>query len=302
MGCGIATAFAMYGYHVSLLDQTKELAQRASDRIREIVTNLPDDYGEPKRMPAQIMAALSYEGENNLDTLVPAFSFIIESVFEDPEVKKNLYARINPLLSKDCIVCSNTSALNIFEAADLTYPENLMITHWFNPAYVMELIELIRGPKTSDAAVEAAISVLMDIGKKLAVINQYIPGFIVNRLGAALMREATYMIQQGWTSAADIDSAMSLTCGMRYAFEGPVALYDVVGWNIIQAGAKAIYPSLCNDAENGNRLAQELIEQGNLGIVSGKGVYDYSGVDIPRFMNNRTEKILKMQQFTRTGL
>lgn len=298
MGSAIAIVFATHDYQVTLVDQTEEVALKAKSKIYSNISDMIDrNYFEPAFME-KAQKNITYKGEALLAEIVPDFPLIVECVFEDAEIKKNLYEKLAPLLSPECIVCSNTSALNVFDIVELPHPENMLITHWFNPAHIMELVEIVRGPETSDKTVDKVKSLLLDIGKKPSVINQYIPGFIVNRLGAALMREASYMIKQGLVSPEDIDSAMALTCGIRYAFEGPVRLYDVVGWNIIQAGAAAMYPSLCNDTSN--HLAAELLERGTLGVTSGKGVYDYSELIPAEYHQKRTDMIIEMQKYVNT--
>lgn len=299
MGSAIAVVFALQDYKVTLVDQTAEKAQGAKTRNHNAAVDLIKK-GYFKETDLAKIEDMSFEGEASLETLVPNFSLIIESVFEDAGVKKNLYNKLVSFMSRDCIICSNTSAINIFEIAEIPYPENLLITHWFNPAYIMELVEVVRGPKTSDETVDRVKTILQGLNKKPSVINQYIPGFIVNRLGAALMREASYMVEQGYAAPEDIDAAIELTSGIRYAFEGPIRLYDVVGWNIIKAGADTMYPSLCNAAENS--LANKLVEEGNTGVFSGKGMFDYSNTTAQEYFEKRTEKIIKLQSFVNSQL
>ena len=297
MGSGIGMVFAAHDYHVTFVDRTEEIARRAEERNHKIISDLIETNYLSQDWLEKWHQNVSYAGEESLEQLVPQFRLIVEGVFENPEVKSALYQKIDPYLAPDCIVCSNTSALNIFELAQLSHPENLLITHWFNPPFIMELVEVVAGPDTSADVISKVKSVLKELGKKPSVINQYVPGFIVNRLGAALMREASYMVHEGWTTPADIDSALALTCGIRYSFEGPMALYDVVGWDIIQAGALAIYPTLCNDFEGGNGLARYLMEEGHLGVAAGKGVFDYPDTSLGEYMSKRTENIIKMQTF-----
>lgn len=297
MGSGIAMVFAAHDYQVTLVDQTKEIALKAKERNHQVILNMIKKKHLTESWLEKWHQNVSYAGEDLLEQLVPQFTLIVESVFEDLEVKKTLYRKIAPLLKSNCIVCSNTSALNIYELAELPHPENLLITHWFNPPYIMELVEIVASSDSSPDVINEVKSIFNELGKKPTVINQYIPGFIVNRLGSALMREALHMINEGWTTAEDIDAAIALTCGVRYAFEGPIALYDTVGWNIIQAGAQEIYPSLCNDSEGGNPLAEELIQKGHVGVASGKGIFDYSNISQTEYMEKRTENIIKMQKF-----
>ena len=210
-----------------------------------------------------------------------------KAFFEDPAVKKDTFAKLNQYCSKDCILCSNTSASNIFEIAEVAHPERMLITHWFNPPFIMDLVEIVCGPETSEQTLETVVALHERMGKTPAVIRQYVPGFIVNRLATALMREAGYMVSQGWTTPQDIDNAIKATSGVRYAFEGPMALYDIVGWDLIQRVALDLHHSLYSNAEGGNPLGAELVAKGHLGLKSGKGAFDYSGVD-PDRLHERT--------------
>jgi len=158
----------------------------------------------------------------------------------------------------------------------------------------MGLVEVVMGPDTSKSVVEKVRALHTKLGKNPAVIKQYIPGFIVNRLANALMREASYMVSKGWTTPQDIDIAVKATNGVRYAFEGPMALFDIVGWDLVQTVALDLFKSLCNDTEGGFTMAPDMIKKGELGLKSGKGAYDYTGVDPAQYMSERAAKILKM--------
>jgi 3-hydroxybutyryl-CoA dehydrogenase len=219
---------------------------------------------------------------------------VLESIFENADAKRNLFAKLDKYCRPDCIFCSNTSASNVFEIAKISHPERFLITHWFNPPFIMGLVEIVMGPETSQETVEKVKALHIKLGKNPAVIKQYIPGFIVNRLANALMREASYMVSQGWTTPQDIDAAVKATNGVRYAFEGPMALFDIVGWDLVQTVALDLFKSLCNDTEGGFTMARDMVKKGELGLKSGKGAYDYAGVDTAKYMSERSAKILKM--------
>jgi len=229
-----------------------------------------------------------------LEKCAPAANIVIEGVFENFDIKRDIFNKLDKLCTADCLFCSNTSASNIFEIAQISHPERLLITHFFNPPYIMPSVEIVMGPETSEETLETVKNLLIEAGKEPAVIKQYIPGFIVNRIATAIAREAGYMVTQGWTTGADIDRAIRLTSGIRYAFEGPMALYDIVGWDLTTTVSKDIHKTLCNDDDMENRLGKELMEKGEVGIKSGKGVYDYSSVDTQEYMNERSHKIVEM--------
>ena len=300
MGSGIAQVYAINGFRTTLVDLDTESLARAKRAIANNISLLikeqlatADDIEKTKRL-------ISYTTMDQLANILPQADLVVESVFEDPVVKGELFAIFNQYCRNDCILCSNTSASNIFEIAEVAHPERLLITHWFNPPFVMDLVEIVCGPETSQQTLDTVVALHERMGKTPAVIRQYVPGFIVNRLATALMREAGYMVAQGWTTPQDIDNAIKATSGVRYAFEGPMALYDVVGWDLIQRVAMDLHRSLCSSTKGGNALAADLVAKGHLGLKAGRGAYDYGGIDPTQYMNARSAKIIKMARAIRS--
>ncbi|HEX3011812.1 MAG TPA: 3-hydroxyacyl-CoA dehydrogenase family protein [Syntrophomonadaceae bacterium] len=292
MGLGIAQVFASNGFQTTLTDISEEQLDKAKKAISSNVENLMKEGLATQEEADRARTLITYEMD--LEKCAPQANLVIESVFENADVKRETFAKLDKLCTPECIFASNTSASNIFEIAQISNPERLIIAHWFNPPYVMSLVEVVLGPKTSSATVEKVRALLIQLGKEPAVIKQYIPGFIVNRLATALTREAGYMVSQGWTTAQDIDSAIRNTSGIRYAFEGPFGLYDVVGWDLTTTVSVDLHKSLCNDTEIGNSLGKELMAKGEVGLKSGKGVFDYTDVTPQEFLNERSGKIIRM--------
>lgn len=292
MGRGIAEVFSAKGIKTTLYDAFPEQLEKAKKMIQLDMEYFKEEGLVTEEEIKNAQTLVSYE--EDLEKCAPKATLVVESVFEKFEVKRDIFNKLDKLCTPECLFCSNTSASNIFEIAQISHPERLIITHFFNPPYVMPLVEVVMGPKTSSETLETVKNLLTELGKKPAVIKEYIPGFIVNRIATVITREAGYMVTQGWTTGADIDDAIKYTSGIRYAFEGPMALYDVVGWDLTTSVSKDLHKSLCNDDNMENRLGKELIEKGEIGLKSGKGVYDYSGVDAQKYMNDRSHKIIKM--------
>ncbi len=292
MGRGIAEVFAAKGIKTTLYDAFPEQLPKARKMIQADMQYYFSEGLVTRKDIRNTEDFIYYE--EDLENIAPQVNLVIEGVFEKVEVKREIFSRLDALCAPDCIFCSNTSASNIFDIVQISNPQRLLITHFFNPPFVMPLVEVVMGPQTSQENLDVVLDLLVELGKEPSVIKQYIPGFIVNRIANAITREAAYMITQGWTTGADIDNAIRLTSGIRYAFEGPMALYDVVGWDLVTSVSKEIHKSLCNDNDMENRLGTELIEKGELGLKSGKGVYNYADVDVQNYMNERSHKIIKM--------
>lgn len=293
MGSGIAQVFASGGLNVTLVDRTDELLDTARGKVETGLAAMLEAGFWTEEQARLVRRNIVYTTAERLPQLAPNVDFALESASERHEVKQDVFAQLDRYCRPDCILASNTSSQNIFEYVTVSNPRRLMIVHWFNPPYLMRLVELVKGPETDDGAVAAVRELLESLGKRVCVLNQYVPGFIVNRIANAIFREAGSMIMDGLTTGADIDTAIRETSGVRYAFEGPLALYDMLGWDLILSGCRDVFPSLCNDSDT-SALAEGLVASGRLGLKSGAGIYKYDGVDRDKFLAERTEKIVKM--------
>jgi 3-hydroxybutyryl-CoA dehydrogenase len=292
MGHAVAQVFAVNGFSVALYSRRQETLEKGKRSIFMNIENLielgmatPEDKENVNKL---------IQFTNDLEEACFKSNYVSESVAEDAEIKKDFYAKLDKFCPAECIFASNTSAMNIFEVVEVSHPERLIINHWFNPAYVMPLVEVVMGPQTSKETVDTCKALLEKVGKKPALIKQYIPGFIVNRIASAICREAGYMVGQGWTTPEDIDAAIVSIMGIRYPFEGPLEMNDYVGWDLIHTVNKSLYAQLCSETHGINPLAASLVEKGHLGVKSGKGIKDYSGRDEAEIFKTRTQKIIKM--------
>ena len=299
MGSGIALVYALSGFETIVVDQNDDFLARGKNLIARNAEFLVKENLASKKDAEKAQKLITYAKESDLEKVAPKADLVLETIFENADAKRRLFANLDKYCRPDCIFSSNTSGSNVFEIAKISHPERFLITHWFNPPFIMGLVEIVMGPNTSESVVEKVRALHIKLGKNPAVIKQYIPGFIVNRLANALMREASYMVSEGWTTPRDIDVAIRETNGVRYAFEGPMALFDIVGWDLVQTVALDLFRSLCNDTEGGFRMAPDMIKKGELGLKSGKGAYDYTGVDLAEYMNERSAKILKMYKAIR---
>lgn len=293
MGSAIAQAIACKGFHVYLVDQAEHLLSRARMLVDYGVRGMKDNELYTEEQARAVSENITYITADQLNEVGQSADLVIESVFENPDVKKSVFAQLDAACRPDCIFCSNTSASNVFEFVKISHTERFLITHWFNPAYLMKLVEVVKGPDTADVVIDIVVEFLREVDRKPCVINQYIPGFIVNRIANAICREAGYMIMNGWTTAQAIDEAIRSTSGIRYAFEGPMALNDVVGWDLILTGCHDVYASLCNDTDT-SRFAEEMVAKNTLGLKTGHGVFDYSGTSSAEFLGERSKKIIQM--------
>ena len=195
MGRSVAQLFAMNGHPVWLYNRTPENLEKALVLIKSSLTELISlDMVKEEEIPA-IMARI--RGTSDLKEAVEDADFISESVAENRDIKIGVYKAIDEYAKDSCIVTSDTSTTNVFEFIRIRNMDKLAIVHFFNPAYVMPLVEVVKGEETSDETVAVIKALLTDVGKKVAVLNKAIPGFILNRITLAVFREVTYIAGMG---------------------------------------------------------------------------------------------------------
>lgn len=290
MGHSIAQVFAAYGYPTTLYDPNAEQLEMAKKLIAGNIEVLKAEDMITDEGIENVNKLLVYS--NNLEEAAPGAQFVVEAVPENPDIKRPLYAELDRLCSPDTILTSTTSGMNIYDIVEVSNPERVIIGHFNNPAHIIPLVEVVLGPQTSEKTLEIAKEVYRSIDKTPVVLKQYVIGFIVNRLNTALAREANYIVEQGWASWEDVDAAVTNNAGLKLAFEGPLELYDHIGWDLAKLGGTFLAPMLCNTTATA--LPDKMVAEGNLGVKTGKGLKDYTGVDRVEVQNARNRKILKV--------
>ena len=293
MGSSIAQVFASYGYKTYLSCRHSNHLTEAVKRIDTAIDGMIKDEITDETYRQRVHQNLHCITTDKIPEIAKEVDVAIETIAENPDAKRNLYQLLNDNCRKDCIVCSNTSGMDVFTVSKnvLENPKRLIITHWFNPPCLMKLIEVVRGPKTSDETVNTMKELLEKVGKKPAVLNHFAPGFIVNRLATVIIRELYYMIDLGWISAEDAENAMRYTDGLRYGFEGPIALWDFVGLEIPMTVAKGVLPSLCNDTDT-IHYGEKLLKEGKTGVKAGEGALKWGNVS--EYVEKRNRRIIQM--------
>ena len=268
MGHGIAHVAALSRFHTTLVDVAVEPLERGLAAVRRDL-----DHGVQKgKLSAQDHddALARLDGSVDLDGAVGTASVVVEAVPEDLALKKALFTRIDRLAASDALLGTNTSSLPVSEIALVTgHPERVVGMHFFNPVHVMELLEIVKGERTSAATVEAAMGFGTKLGKTCIVVRDT-PGFATSRLGLALGLEAMRMLEAGVASAEDIDIAMTL--GYRHPI-GPLKLTDLVGLDVRLAIAEHLARTLDPNRFEPPPILRKLVAEGKLGKKSGQGFY-----------------------------
>lgn len=293
MGLSIAQVFASKGICVYMSDLKKEYLDQALIRIDNAIDGLIQENMADESFRECVQKNLHTITNDDIVKIGQDVDVVFEVIFENKDAKKEIYTLLNQYCRKDCIFASNTSGMDVFGVCQgIVEPiDRLIITHWFNPPHLMKLIEVIKGPQTSQESTDVMKDLLEYVGKKPAVLNHFVPGFIVNRIATVINRELYYMIDQGWISGEDAERAIRYTDGLRFGFEGPLALWDFVGLEIPMTVAKGVLPTLCNDTDT-LPLGEKLLKEGKTGVKAGEGVLKYP--DEQKYVEKRNRRIIQM--------
>ena len=299
MGRSIAQFFSMNGHKVNLYNRSKKTMDEALEQIKnDYKTLVSMEMYREEDVPG---ALANLHPTHDLEEAVKDVDMVVEVVAEDPAVKKEMFAKLDKLVRPDTVLATNTSSLNIYESEEVSHPERVLITHFFTPAYVMPLKELPRGPQTSPEVAAKVEELVRMHGKRVAKLNVPCPGFILNRMTFALVREAAYMVEQGWTTPEDIDEAIVSTFGVRYTFEGPFLLGDFCGIDIFAHLMDLLCPTFSNATE-APKLLRDMVAAGDTGLKGPTGNGFYKHKDAVADRRERDAKIMKSIKFVNEQL
>jgi 3-hydroxybutyryl-CoA dehydrogenase len=270
MGRGIAYASALGGYRTILEDVMPEMLSKARAWIGQAF----DEGAKRGKLAAEEAAAAlkRISTASSVEDACRECDFLIEAVPEEMELKLELYTLFDKFAKPNAVLASNTSSLSIAEMAEMTFrPELCVGMHFFNPVPKMRLIEIVRGPKTSDETIATCREVGVRMGKEVVVVKES-PGFITSRVNALIGNEAFAMLEAGLASAEDIDKAVKL--GLNHPM-GPFEMVDLVGLDVRLRILEYLHETL-GEKYRPNNLLKKLVAEGRLGRKSGRGVYEYS--------------------------
>ena len=259
MARGIAAQLAASGIHTDVLVRRREVVAPAEAEIRARSARI-GAHGGAVRVHASV-------GE-----LEPPFGLAVESVAEELEAKREVLARAEGLLADDGILTTNTSSLSLSALGEaLARPERFAAWHWFNPAELVPLVEVVAAPRTAPAVVEHLLALSRTIGKEPVAVRREVPGFVANRLQYALLREAYALVESGVCDVEDVDRAVVAGLGARWAAIGPFASMDAAGLAVHEAVAARLFPELSRSTAV-PALLRELRGQGATGAEGGSGL------------------------------
>jgi 3-hydroxybutyryl-CoA dehydrogenase len=283
MGSSIAQVFAMAGINVTLVDVDEKALIRAMDIIQSSLNTMADVEAIPcNRIPnilSRIQPSLEWININRVEVA-------IEVVPEVQQIKRDTLLQLGKLCSLETVIASNTSGIDIFNIAEVRGPERLIITHFFNPAHIIPLVEIVPGSQTSPETISFTVALMGRLRKCPVVMKKYWPGFIGNRIQKAIGETVLQMIEEGIATPEEIDRAIKLSLGIRLPIVGVVQTLDFQGLDMLLDTMKH-YGKVFG-------FIEEKVKNGNLGVKSSKGIYDYQGRSEADILKKRDELYLKV--------
>lgn len=269
MGSGIAQACSVAGHQVTLIDSNLDALARAQAGMQHSLERLVRRQKISEEAAAAALARVATRAE--VGDLAGAV-VVIEAVFESVEVKRQVWQELTKVVADDALLATNTSSLSVTQIAAFTGREPRVVgMHFFNPVAVMPLVEVVRGLRSDEEAVQQAKAFALGLGKQ-PIVCQDKPGFIVNRLLVPYINDAMHALSEGVASAEDIDSAMKLGANMPM---GPLALADLVGLDVCLAAGESLLQEFGDPKFRPAPLLKQMVRAGMLGRKSGQGFFEY---------------------------
>jgi len=271
MGQGIAHVAALHGRSVRLVDVSEAVLQRA---LQTIAHNLERQVRKERITAAQKEETLGrITPATDLEAAVADVQLVIEAVPENPDLKAQVFERLDRAAPPEAILASNTSSISItWLAARTQRPARVIGMHFFNPVPVMQLVEIVRGLETSDATYETIYHLAEALGKTPVTVNDA-PGFVSNRVLMPMINEAIYCVMEGVATPEDVDRVMKL--GMNHPM-GPLALADLIGLDVCLGIMEVLHRELGEDKYRPCPLLRKMVAAGRLGRKTGRGFYEYA--------------------------
>lgn len=286
MGQSIALAIIMAGKFVKVWCLNEEEKEKAWVDLQDKIERL-HSFDIPCKKENIILST-------ELEEVVKDATLIIEAVPEVLSLKREWYEKLDALCDETVILASNTSGFCASDIAkQMTFPERMIVAHFWNPAHLVPLVEVVPGEKTTKETTERTLNAMQDIGKKAIHVKKEMNGFIGNRLQYALLREAQHILQEGVASAEEIDLAVVNSIGARYLVTGPFASADMGGLDVFHSISSYLYPDLSKNNESSDEM-KRLVENGHFGIKTGKGFYQWDEAFKKEMNEKREEELIRL--------
>ena len=291
MGSGIGAMSALAGNRTILLDVDETRVRAGLEKAWACIA-IREANGLNSPSECQKALALLETGTDMPEAAGKA-RMVIEAIIENVGAKQELFALLDSMLPVDVPICSNTSGLRITNISErCSHPERAVTTHFWLPAHLVPLVEVVMGDRTDVAVAEKVLEELKRWKKSPVLVKRDLPGQLANRVFQAIIRESIDIVASGLASAEDVDTAISCGMAMRFPVWGPLKHLDAVGLELGLSVQETVLPDICAD-KHANAYIRNLVKNGDLGARTGKGFYDWSRRSMEADMRKRDQFIIE---------
>jgi 3-hydroxybutyryl-CoA dehydrogenase len=290
MGSGIAAVSALAGEKTIMLDVDADRAKSGIELAKEHIKERLDNGLTSQQQADCANDLLSYDC--NLEEAMARATLVIEAVYEDLGLKQEIFEKIDSMLPKEIPIASNTSGLRITDISSRTiYTERTLTAHFWFPAHLVPLVEVVMGDKTDENVAIMVKERLTDWGKAPVLVRKDLPVQLANRILQAVIREAVNIVEMGLATPEDVDTAVKMGMGIRFPAWGPLEHVDGVGVDLCCSVQDSVLPVI-SSRHDASPLFRELVEKGELGYKTKKGFYDWTKKDMESLAKKRNEFII----------
>ncbi len=293
MGHGIAQNFAQGGYEVSLYSRTAETLKRATALIQSSLEAMVQENIIAKEQVPNILKRIKMT--QSLEEAAQDADIAFETVVEKREDKIDIFEKLDRLCPPKTLLASNTTALNVFDFVKTSRPGKVLIGHWYTPPQIIPLVDVVKGPETSEETVQTMVAVLKKIGKTPLLLRKFISGYLVSRWQIATLRDILYLLDNDIVTPEELDTAAKAGWAIRMMVVGLIQRIDFGGLDLSLKSLDNPYVrSQMTPQDYKPTKIYDLVKQGRLGVKTGAGFYDYGGKSEAEVCYERDIKLLKM--------
>ena len=292
MGPGIAQTFAMGGYSVVMWTRSEATREKAKKALYAQLVTFAEEGEIEKEDVDAVYGRVRFA--DSVEEAVKEADFVQETIVENREAKAELYEKLVKSAKPDAILASNTSAMNIFEVVPEALLPQQIICHWYAPPQLIPLVEVVKSEQAPEGYADLAMGLLKRCGKTAVRMKKFVKGYIVNRLQQCLNREVFYLLDNGYCDAEAIDLAAKASFIPRACVLGLCKRADFGGLDMTANNYRNRSYTMPEHGDEMPKILEELVEEGNLGIKTGKGFYDYSGTDLEELKAKRDRQLFEV--------
>ena len=298
MGHALALVYALGGHTVRLTDNSAQTLARAPGLMATALATLREagevDAGwTEQRLDAAVTPC------KTLAETVKGADLIVEAIVEQPAAKRTLYAELAGLMAPDAILASNTSHLDIFPLVPEALQSRSLIAHWYTPPYIVDLVDVVGGPRTDPAAVETVRALIAALGKHPVVFGKFVPGYVANRIQAAISQEVYRLLDEGLVTPREVDESVIHGLALRIPILGHLAKADFTGLPLVQQSMANRSGEPPPAPRDNSAMVDKLLAAGHTGVMSGRGFFDWGGRSPAELFRDRDRRLIGLKQALR---